>query len=346
MVSAGTESRRPRNSPAMILVISSTILASGALTGTPPRPRGAQYLYCMRTRTAAWTPAAATVPDPDPRGRAEQLAEHLADRRVVALTGAGLSTPSGIPDYRSPGSPRRNPMTIDAFLSSPENRRRYWARNHLGWRHMDAARPNAAHTALVALQQRGIVTGVITQNVDMLHTKAGSRPVVDLHGSYGRVRCLDCGTLVSRHRHAEALEAANPGFARRVASRGAIEVAPDADAALEEIGDFVMLPCSNCGGILKPDIVYFGETVPKAVVEQAYAMVDDADAILVAGSSLTVMSGLRFVRRAAATDKSVYIVNRGATRADHLTQLKIDHRCEVILPEAAALIGTRRSALL
>ncbi|ALG84500.1 Sir2 family NAD-dependent protein deacetylase [Gordonia phthalatica] len=300
----------------------------------------------MRTRTAAWTPAPATVADSDPQQRAELLADHLAGRRVVALTGAGISTSSGIPDYRSPGSPKRNPMTIDAFLSSPESRRRYWARNHLGWRHMDAAQPNAAHRALVSLQEQGVVTGVITQNVDMLHMKAGSHPVIDLHGSYGRVRCLDCGAVISRHRHAEALEAANPGFTRRVASRGAIEVAPDADAALEVIGDFVMLPCSNCGGILKPDIVYFGETVPKATVERAFAMVDDADAILVAGSSLTVMSGLRFARRAAAADKPVFIVNRGGTRGDELAELKIDHRCEVILPTAASLIKSRRSALL
>ncbi|MBM7368405.1 Sir2 family NAD-dependent protein deacetylase [Gordonia hydrophobica] len=300
----------------------------------------------MRTRTAAWTPARATVADPDPQRRAEELAERIADRRVVVLTGAGISTPSGIPDYRSPGSPTRNPMTIDVFLATPENRRRYWARNHLGWRHMDAARPNAAHRALVALQDAGVVTGVITQNVDMLHMKAGSRPVVDLHGSYGRVRCLDCGALFSRHRHAEALEAANPGYARRVASRGAIEVAPDADAALEDIGDFVMVNCSNCDGVLKPDIVYFGETVQKEVVERSYAMVDDADALLVAGSSLTVMSGLRFVRRAATTGKSVYIVNRGDTRGDGIAELKIDHRCEVVLPAVATLIGYRRSSLL
>ncbi|EGD55621.1 Sir2 family NAD-dependent protein deacetylase [Gordonia neofelifaecis] len=300
----------------------------------------------MRTRTTAWTPAPPTVADADPAERAERLAELIAGRRVVALTGAGLSTPSGIPDYRSPDSPTRQPMTIDAFLSSPESRRRYWARNHLGWRHMDAAAPNAAHRALRSLQDAGVVTGVITQNVDMLHMKAGSSPVVDLHGSYGRVRCLDCGALVSRHRLAEALEIANPGYSARVASRGAIEVAPDADAALEDIGDFVMLDCTVCGGTLKPDIVYFGETVEKSVVETAFALVDDADVLLVAGSSLTVMSGLRFVRRAAAAGKPIAIVNRGGTRGDDLATLKIDHRCEVILPTVARVIGPDRSALL
>lgn len=296
----------------------------------------------MRTRSTAWTPAPATVADSDPTRRAEELAELLTGRRTVVLTGAGISTSSGIPDYRSPGSPSRTPMTIDAFLASPENRRRYWARNHLGWRHMDAAQPNAAHRAIHTLQTQGVVSGVITQNVDMLHMKAGSHAAIDLHGSYARVRCLGCGSVLSRHRHAEALEAANPGFTRRVVSRGAIEVAPDADAALEDIGDFVMLDCAECGGILKPDIVYFGEAVAKELVEHAYALLDKADALLIAGSSLTVMSGLRFARRAASTGKPVYIVNRGGTRADDLAELKIDHRCEVILPAVAALIETPR----
>ncbi|MGB3697364.1 MAG: NAD-dependent protein deacetylase [Gordonia sp. (in: high G+C Gram-positive bacteria)] len=300
----------------------------------------------MRTRTTAWTPAPATVADPDPQARAAELAALMRDRRVVALTGAGLSTPSGIPDYRSPDSPARAPMTIDAFLSSPDSRRRYWARNHIGWRHIDAAAPNAAHRALRRLQECGTVSGVITQNVDMLHMKAGSAPVVDLHGSYGRVRCLDCGALMSRHGLAEALEAANPGYAQSMTSRGAIEVAPDADAALEDIGDFQMIDCPACGGTLKPDIVYFGETVPRPVVRAAFDLVDAADALLVAGSSLTVMSGLRFARHAAATGKQVAIVNRGATRADALATIKIDHRCEVILPAVADAIVGRRSSLL
>ncbi|MFT3899707.1 MAG: Sir2 family NAD-dependent protein deacetylase [Gordonia sp. (in: high G+C Gram-positive bacteria)] len=294
----------------------------------------------MTMRMAAWEPAEATTPDPDPHGRAADLARFLDGRRTLALTGAGLSTPSGIPDYRSPGSPPRTPMTIQMFLSSPEFRRHYWARNHLGWRHMDAARPNAAHRALAELEHRGVVSGVITQNVDMLHIKAGSRSVLDLHGSYGRVICLDCGHRVSRHALDEALVAANPGFRDRVAGRGAIEVAPDADVVLDDTASFVTVDCPSCGGTLKPDIVYFGESVAKDVVERAYAMVDDADAVLVAGSSLTVMSGLRFVRHAAKTGKSIAIVNRGATRGDDLAELKIDHRCEEILPAAAATMHT------
>lgn len=289
-------------------------------------------------RTAAWEPAEETAPDPDPQSRARELADFLSGRRTLVLTGAGLSTPSGIPDYRSPGSPRRTPMTIQMFLSSSDYRRHYWARNHLGWRHMDAAAPNDAHRALAALEEKGAVSGVITQNVDMLHLKAGSRRIIDLHGSYGRVVCLDCGHRLSRYTLHRALEALNPGFADRVAGRGAIEVAPDADVVLADTASFVVADCPRCGGMLKPDIVYFGETVAKAVVAQAFSMVDEADAVLVAGSSLTVMSGLRFVRHAASHGKPVAILNRGTTRGDGLAELKIDHRCEVVLPLAAQLM--------
>lgn len=287
-------------------------------------------------RSPAWTAARETALDPDPAARAAQLSDFLASRRTLALTGAGLSTPSGIPDYRSPGSPPRTPMTIEMFLSSPEFRRHYWARNHLGWRHMDATAPNAAHHALAELECAGLISGVLTQNVDMLHLKAGSRRVLDLHGSYGRVICLDCGHALSRHVLDTALEEVNPGFRDRVAGRGAIEVAPDADAVVSDTASFVTVGCPACGGTLKPDIVYFGENVPAPTVARAYAMVDDADALLVVGSSLTVMSGLRFVRHAAKQGKPVAILNRGTTRGDDLAGLKIDHRCETILPAVAA----------
>lgn len=286
----------------------------------------------------AWIPAEPTVADPDPAACAARLAAWLTGRRTLVLTGAGLSVPSGIPDYRSHGSPPRTPMTIQQFLGSADFRRHYWARNHLGWRHMDASRPNAAHRALAELESAGAVTGILTQNVDMLHLKAGSRRVLDLHGSYGRVICVDCGHRISRLRVDAALEAANPRFHDRVVSRGAIEVAPDADAVLEDTASFVTVDCPVCGGILKPDIVYFGETVPGAAVARAFAMVDDADALLVVGSSLTVMSGLRFVRHAAKTGKAVAIVNRGATRGDDLAALKIDQRCEVVLPAVARIV--------
>ncbi|WP_119032569.1 Sir2 family NAD-dependent protein deacetylase [Gordonia rubripertincta] len=291
----------------------------------------------MRTRLQlGQAPAEHTPLDDDVAERIDLAADILAGRRVAVLTGAGISTDSGIPDYRSPGSPPRTPMTLEMFLSSPEFRRHYWARNHLGWRHMDAALPNPAHLALTDLQGQGRVSTVITQNVDMLHTKAGTRGVLELHGCYGRVRCLRCDWRISRHRLAQLLEEINAGFAERVAGRGAIEVAPDADATLTDTSDFRMIDCPHCGGILKPDIVYFGETVPKPLVEQSFSAVDDADALLVVGSSLTVMSGLRFARRAHRARKPLIIVNRGHTRADELASLKIDHRAGVVLPALAA----------
>ncbi|GAC54145.1 Sir2 family NAD-dependent protein deacetylase [Gordonia amicalis] len=291
----------------------------------------------MRTRLQlGHAPAEHTPLDDDVAERIELASDILAGRRVAVLTGAGISTDSGIPDYRSPGSPPRTPMTLEMFLSSPEFRRHYWARNHLGWRHMDAALPNTAHLALTELQRRGAVSTVITQNVDMLHTKAGTKGVLELHGCYGRVRCLTCDWRISRHRLAEELEKVNTGFADRVAGRGAIEVAPDADATLSDTSDFVMIDCPHCGGILKPDIVYFGETVPKPLVAQAFSAVDESDALLVVGSSLTVMSGLRFARRAHRAGKPLIIVNRGHTRADELAVLKIDHRAGVVLPALAA----------
>lgn len=287
----------------------------------------------MRTRLQiGWSPAEPTPIDPDIDERIDRLRSLLDGKQIVALTGAGISTDSGIPDYRSPGAPARTPMTLDMFLSSPDFRRHYWARNHLGWRHMDAAAPNDAHRALTTLQRQGRLTGVITQNVDMLHTKAGTRSVLELHGCYGRVRCLGCGWQISRHGLARRLEDMNAGFASRVRGRGAIEVAPDADATVDDTSDFTMIDCPACGGILKPDIVYFGESVPKPTVQQAFSMVDDADALLVVGSSLTVMSGLRFARHAHRTGKTLVIVNRGTTRADDLADLKIDHQAAVVLP--------------
>jgi len=248
-----------------------------------------------------------------------ELVALLAGRRVAVLTGAGISTDSGIPDYRGPDSPPSNP------------RRRYWARNHVGWRHMAATLPNAGHRALAALERAGVVTGLITQNVDLLHTKAGSRNVVDLHGTYARVTCLDCGHAMSRATLAELLEAANPGFLERAEAVGGIAVAPDADAIVDDTDSFRIVDCPVCGGMLKPDIVYFGESVPKPRVEEAFALVDGAQALLVAGSSLTVFSGYRFVRHAAARAMPVAIVNRGRTRGDDLARVKLDNGCSPML---------------
>jgi NAD-dependent SIR2 family protein deacetylase len=260
---------------------------------------------------------------------APELVRVLAGQRIAVLTGAGVSTDSGIPDYRGPDSPPSNPMTIRQFTSDPVFRQRYWARNHVGWRHMDATLPNAGHRALANLEAAGTVSGLITQNVDLLHTKAGSQTVVNLHGTYAQVVCLACGHTLTRADLAEQLEALNPGFAARAV--GAIAVAPDADAVVEETASFRYVDCPQCGGMLKPDIVYFGENVPKERVTEAYSLVDDADALLVAGSSLTVFSGLRFVRHAVASGKPVAIVNRGPTRGDELATVKVDSGCSELL---------------
>ncbi|WP_460465950.1 NAD-dependent protein deacetylase [Arthrobacter pigmenti] len=248
----------------------------------------------------------------------------LAGRRLAVLTGAGLSTDSGIPDYRGPNSAPRNPLTYQQFVGDEKLRRRYWARNHVGWRYMGHAAPNAGHCAVSRMEQRSLLSGLITQNVDRLHELAGSRNVVDLHGRFDRVICLDCSTVVSRSDLAQRLEELNPGFAERVGREGLIEIAPDADAVVDQTADFVVAPCEVCGGMLKPDFVFFGETVPKDRVSQAYQVVDDGGALLVAGSSLAVMSGLRFVRHAHQQGKPVVIINRGATRGDDRAALTVN----------------------
>lgn len=281
--------------------------------------------------------------DPGPYPRvvdAPELVALLAERRIAVLTGAGMSTDSGIPDYRGPDSPPANPMTIRQFTTSCDYRRRYWARNHLGWRHMAQTQPNAGHRALAALERAGVVTGVITQNVDLLHTKAGSSAVINLHGTYDRVVCLDCRHTMSRAALAEELEAANPGFTERAEQVGGLAVAPDADAWVADTESFQFIDCPACGGMLKPDIVYFGESVAKDVVQQCYSLVDQSDALLVAGSSLTVFSGYRFVRHAVAAGIPVAIINRGATRGDDLAVVKVDGGCSPILTLLAEELST------
>jgi NAD-dependent SIR2 family protein deacetylase len=278
---------------------------------------------------------------------APELTALLAGRRIAVLTGAGVSTDSGIPDYRGPDSPPSNPMTIRQFTGDPAFRQRYWARNHVGWRHMDDTLPNAGHRALAALEHASVVTGVITQNVDLLHTKAGSRNVINLHGTYAQVICLDCGHTISRAALAEQLEALNPGFVERAEAVGGLAVAPDADAVVADTASFRYLDCPRCAGMLKPNIVYFGENVPKDVVAESYSLVDHADALLVAGSSLTVFSGYRFVRHAAARRIPIAIINRGSSRGDDLATIKVDGGCsellvllanELVNPSAAGLV--------
>ncbi|GAB3566451.1 hypothetical protein GCM10027405_25430 [Arthrobacter alkaliphilus] len=279
------------------------------------------------TGFAILPPAPAVELDAEEVAVLRKAAGILGGRRLAVLTGAGLSTDSGIPDYRGPGAAPRNPMTYQEFIASPASRRRYWARNHLGWSHLRHADPNAGHAAVALLEQRGLMTGLITQNVDRLHEDAGSINVVDLHGRYDRVICLDKGHRFTRQLVASILEEINPGFLEAAQASGVVEMAPDADASVEDpelIRSFVVAVCPVCGGTLKPDFVYFGESVPKDRVQRAYSMVDEAGALLVAGSSLTVMSGLRFVRHAAKGGKPVVIINRGHTRGDEFADLKVE----------------------
>jgi NAD-dependent protein deacetylase/lipoamidase sirtuin 4 len=272
------------------------------------------------------------------------LVDLFAHRRLVALTGAGCSTESGIPDYRGQGrSPTRTPIQHDAYLRRAEVRRRYWARATVGWARFRGAQPNAAHDALAAMEASGALAGVITQNVDRLHTVAGSRRVVELHGALEEVRCLGCGTLEPRTDVHERLLAANPGWLERVWG----EARPDGDADLpeEQIEDLLMVDCAVCGGVLKPNVVFFGGNVAEATLTAAWQLFDEAEALLVVGSSLAVWSGYRFVRRATERGVIVAIVNLGPTRADAEAALRVSARAGEILPplaRALAATGARR----
>ncbi|MGN0064184.1 MAG: Sir2 family NAD-dependent protein deacetylase [Nocardioides sp.] len=260
--------------------------------------------------------------------------ERCADGPLVVLTGAGVSTDSGIPDYRGPGSVPRTPMTYGEFVSGPAARQRYWARSHLGFTRMKRAEPNPGHTAVAALG----ADLVITQNVDGLHERVGTPRLVALHGRIADVVCLGCGATSSRLALQELFEELNPGWAERHRD---VEVRPDGDVDLEETADFVVPACSVCDGVLKPDVVFFGENVPKARVERCFAAVEalgeSGGTLLVAGSSLTVMSGLRFVRRAAQRGVPVVIVNRGDTRGDDLASHRVHAGTSCWLVQLATL---------
>ncbi|MGA8210652.1 MAG: NAD-dependent protein deacetylase [Nocardioidaceae bacterium] len=264
----------------------------------------------------------------------------LTTRRLVVLTGAGVSTDSGIPDYRGPQAPARRPMTYTEFVSGPAAQQRYWARSHIGWSRMKRAVPNEGHRALARVERAGPVRLLITQNVDGLHEAAGSRAICALHGRIADVVCLGCRHRTSRAALHGRLGEANPGWGERHA---AVEVRPDGDVALEDTAGFQVPGCEHCGGVLKPDVVFFGENVPRARVERCYAAVEGLDpatgTLLVLGSSLTVMSGLRFVRRAVKLGVPVVIVNRGGTRADDLPVLKVEHGTSEFLLELAGALG-------
>ena len=289
-----------------------------------------------QARPTTWQPEPVEVA----RTTVDDAVDVLSGLRITALTGAGVSTDSGIPDYRGPDSPPRSPMTYQQFVGDEEFRRHYWARNHVGWQHVDRTAPNAGHRALAELEERRILAGIITQNVDLLHEDAGSRNVIDLHGRYDRVICLNCGRVISRTHLAERLTELNPGFLESVGDVADVEIAPDAEAVIESTAHFKPAPCEFCGGVLKPEIVYFGENVPRERVDRAFALVDSADALLVAGSSLTVMSGLRFVRHAAEGGKPVVIVNRGITRGDKYATVKISAGVSDVLNKLADTLPT------
>ncbi|PRY38603.1 NAD-dependent protein deacetylase [Umezawaea tangerina] len=293
----------------------------------------------MRTRpTLSWASTGAPLPRTTDL---DEVVRTVARGRVVVLSGAGLSTESGIPDYRgAQGSLRRHtPMTYEEFTGNPDGRRRYWARSHLGWRTIARAAPNDGHRAVTALHAGGHLSGIITQNVDGLHQAAGAPDVVELHGSLDRVICLDCRRTSDRETLDRRLRAANPAF-----EGTATRINPDGDVELPDdvVRTFTPVPCADCSGVLKPDVVFFGENVPRPRVDQCYRLVDDAEALLVLGSSLTVMSGLRFVRHAAKTGKQVLIVNRGETRGDPYATTRVDLPLGQALTDLTRRLGVDR----
>jgi NAD-dependent SIR2 family protein deacetylase len=252
------------------------------------------------------------------------LAEAVASGDVMVLTGAGISTDSGIPDYRGPsGALRRNtPMTYQVFTGDESARRRYWARSYLGWGRIAAATPNTGHRAVTELQRFGLVSGIVTQNVDGLHQLAGATGVIDLHGTLDRVICLDCGDVTARRDLDGRLREANPEL--RVS---AFDANPDGDADVgdDAVAGFRLVDCARCGSdLLKPDVVFFGENVPRHRVDGSYQLLASSGLLLVLGSSLTVMSGHRFVLRAAEQGVAVMIVNRGTTRGTPYAALHLD----------------------
>lgn len=250
----------------------------------------------------------------------DQAAAVLAGRRLAVLTGAGVSTDSGIPDYRGEGAPVRNPMTFQQFLSTERFRKRYWAGSHLGYRHFRTAVPNEGHRALAALEQAGVTNGVVTQNVDGLHLRAGSSRVVDLHGSVDRVVCLTCGQEFARETVAQRMADANPWLEKP----DEIRLNPDGDVEVDDIDSFEVPTCTVCGGVLKPDVVFFGEFVPVERFAEARAMVAGAEALVIAGSSLVVNSGIRLLETALRKKTPVVVINRGVTKGDGRATVKLN----------------------
>lgn len=250
----------------------------------------------------------------------ERAREYLSGKKTLVISGAGISTDSGIPDYRGEGRVQKHPLTFDEFMGSKANQARYWARSYVGWNRIANAQPNAGHRAIAEAEKSGLISSIITQNVDGLHQKAGSKSVLELHGRLDRVLCVGCGDSFSRLEMDERIAEANPSLIRDFS----VEFSPDGDAEVEVPEGFAVPDCATCGSHYKPDVVFFGEQVPKPRVADAEARVEAAEAVLVAGSSLTVNSGLRLVKRAVQAEKPVVIVNLGSTRADELANVRIN----------------------
>ncbi len=256
-------------------------------------------------------------------GAIDELADRLRGKRIVALTGAGVSTESGIPDYRSPAALQRvrRPIHGPEFVRNAALRRRYWARAMVGWESFRRAVPGPSHFAMAKLEAGGVLGGLITQNVDRLHHKAGSRDVIELHGALAEVICLDCGALEERDALQSRMRSLNPSWID-----GPTPMAPDGDADLpdELVAHFAMPACLSCDGVLKPNVVFFGHNVARPIVDHAFAKVDDAEALLVAGTSLAVFSGYRFLLRAADRGIPIVVVNRGPVRGEERATMKVD----------------------
>ena len=257
----------------------------------------------------------------------EMAKERLQGKKILVLTGAGLSTDSGIPDYRGEGRVARHPMTYDTFMGSELAQKRYWARSFVGWSRISSATPNKGHLALAKAEELGRINALITQNVDGLHQEAGSKSVIDLHGRLDRVVCMGCRDSISRVEMDTFLQELNPSITKNES----VEFTPDGDAEVEGTENFIVPSCKRCRGVYKPDVVFFGESVPVDRVESAMNLLAEADVLLVAGTSMTVNSGFRFAKQAAKTQKPIVVVNLGPTRADVLANAKIEANTSIAL---------------
>ena len=255
--------------------------------------------------------------------------QQLAGKSILVLTGAGVSTESGIPDYRGEGKTERHPMTFDVFMGTEQARARYWARSYVGWSVIANAKPNGSHFALARAESLGRISHIITQNVDSLHQQAGSKKVTELHGRLDQVICMSCRVLLERSKMDLLIEQLNPDIRKDLS----VEFTPDGDAEVEATANFRTPSCQECSGILKPDVVFFGESVPTERVDLTMEQLERSDALLVAGSSLTVNSGMRFARAASKAGKPIVIVNVGPTKADELALAKIEAPTSIALEE-------------